>query len=138
MRSRFLIIFLFASLCMSAQQVETPLIVAKIKSNQSYKVQGQLVEIIEVIEDSRCPSDVTCVWEGQARVKVRVQQTDGSYTDKELLFKGARLGNENEHQILKSNESILIARQLLPYPVSTDQGKLDYVLEVFEKPIRKN
>lgn len=138
MKSRFLLFFIFASLCMTAQQVETPLIVAKVKPNHPYNVHDQRVEIIDVVEDSRCPSDVTCVWEGQARVKVRVHHTDGSFNDKELVFKGARLGNEKEHQILTSDQSILIARQLLPYPISTDQGKRDYALEVYEKPIPKN
>jgi len=47
---------------------------------------GQTVRIAEtgyaltferVAEDSRCPADVTCVWEGNAEVRVQMRTADG-------------------------------------------------------------
>lgn len=39
---------------------------------QSVRVGGVEVRPLEVLEDSRCPQDVDCVWAGTIRVKVRV------------------------------------------------------------------
>jgi hypothetical protein len=37
--------------------------------------QGPSVEFIEVVEDSRCPIGVDCVWEGRARILIRVSSS---------------------------------------------------------------
>ena len=36
----------------------------------AYESQGLTVEFIRVVDDSRCPSDVTCVWAGEVKVQV--------------------------------------------------------------------
>lgn len=33
--------------------------------------QGLHVEFVRVVEDSRCPSDATCVWAGEVKVQLR-------------------------------------------------------------------
>ena len=38
----------------------------------------------DLLEDSRCPSRVTCVWAGQAIITVRVQQGEGETTSFEM------------------------------------------------------
>lgn len=35
------------------------------------------VQFIEVVEDSRCPEDVDCVWAGNAKVKIKVRKRGG-------------------------------------------------------------
>ena len=42
------------------------------------------VTFSEVVEDSRCPMNVMCVWQGRAVVGLRIRHLDGSETD-ELL-----------------------------------------------------
>jgi len=39
-----------------------------------YMVGGQSVEVtfVSILEDSRCPKDVVCIWEGQARLQFKV------------------------------------------------------------------
>ena len=54
------------------------------------------VRFIELMEDSRCPVDVNCVWAGNAKIKVRISknrhsevvtlETNGS--DKSVNFEG--------------------------------------------------
>lgn len=47
-------------------------------------VDGPHVTPLELLEDSRCPKEVNCVWAGQVRIKVRV--TGGSWSkDLELV-----------------------------------------------------
>lgn len=41
---------------------------------QEVQVEGSVLRLsfVRVLEDSRCPADVTCVWEGNARVEVGI------------------------------------------------------------------
>lgn len=40
------------------------------KEQAVFGQQGLTVEFLRVLEDSRCPSDVTCVWAGEAKVQL--------------------------------------------------------------------
>lgn len=46
-----------------------------------------VVQFAEVVSDSRCPADVTCVWEGDAEVSVRAVAADGRSSDLRLHTK---------------------------------------------------
>ncbi len=39
------------------------------------EAQGPIVEFVEVVEDSRCPTGVECVWAGRARILIRVSSS---------------------------------------------------------------
>jgi hypothetical protein len=39
---------------------------------------GLRIAFVDLIEDSRCPKDVDCVWAGNARIKVRISPATGS------------------------------------------------------------
>lgn len=45
---------------------------------QTAYVDGPSVTPLELLEDSRCPKDVRCVWAGQVRLRVRV--TGGAWS----------------------------------------------------------
>lgn len=36
------------------------------------------VTFVEMVEDSRCPADVTCVWAGNAKIRIQVSKTGRS------------------------------------------------------------
>lgn len=36
----------------------------------TFEPQGLTVEFVRVVEDSRCPTDVTCVWAGEVKVQL--------------------------------------------------------------------
>ncbi len=40
-------------------------------------VDGPSVTPLELLEDSRCPAEVMCVWEGQVRIKARIHLGSG-------------------------------------------------------------
>jgi len=54
-----------------------------LNSGQEAKVQGTpiAVRFQSVSEDSRCPSDVVCVWAGNAVVRLSITSTDASSID---------------------------------------------------------
>jgi hypothetical protein len=45
---------------------------------------GARITFNQVREDSRCPVDVTCVWEGDAKIEIAISQ-DGSADEKRVL-----------------------------------------------------
>lgn len=45
---------------------------------------GMLVFFRGVQQDSRCPTDVTCVWEGDAALRIRVAERGGDWTPFDL------------------------------------------------------
>lgn len=47
---------------------------------ESVYVDGPKVTPLEVLEDSRCPTDVQCIQAGQVRLKVRIDLGSGSQT----------------------------------------------------------
>jgi hypothetical protein len=53
---------------------------------QEAAIRGEPLRLrfTEVLEDSRCPTQVACFWTGQARVAVAVQQSDGAPTTLEF------------------------------------------------------
>lgn len=61
--------------------------------DQTVKIADFELTPLEVIEDSRCPSDVQCVWAGRLRLKARVDLR-GKLTEPELTLGEARpVGN---------------------------------------------
>ena len=52
----------------------------ELKAGQSAKVTSTPITVIfrSVAQDSRCPSDVTCVWAGDGAVKIGLQSTTAS------------------------------------------------------------
>jgi hypothetical protein len=44
----------------------------QVQINKAVTSNGLNIEFVELVEDSRCPADVQCVWAGNAKIKVRV------------------------------------------------------------------
>ena len=57
---------------------------------------GVRIKFVELIDDSRCPTDTNCIWAGNAKIKVRVTRNGRSkdlelntgLDPKELIFAG--------------------------------------------------
>jgi hypothetical protein len=58
------------------------------------------VRFVELIEDSRCPADTTCVWAGNAKIKVRVTR-NGRSQDLTLDTNGPHQGATAEGYSIK-------------------------------------
>lgn len=73
-----------------------------------------------VLEDSRCPSDVECVWAGQVKVQIGFF-TDGKDSLKQvIILEGKALA---EPWLLEGYSVKLISVE--PYPISTKQIRLE-------------
>lgn len=54
-----------------------------VKIGQTVNVDGPVIRIVEVIEDSRCPVKVQCAWPGQVRIKGQWLRANG---DKDFVL----------------------------------------------------
>jgi hypothetical protein len=114
MKQVLIIFTLLVSITLIAQTgkpIDVPQIVVKVRLNQTIALEGTSITFLEVIEDSRCPNGVDCIWAGEAKVLIRIGTVDGALVEKKLTFKNemsviAGLFNNKELQFL----------QLTPYP----------------------
>ena len=62
----------------------------QVQINKEVTTAGGLkIAFVELVEDSRCPADVDCVWAGNAKIKVRVTKNGKSkILDLEMVTKG--------------------------------------------------
>jgi hypothetical protein len=96
----------------------------KIKYGQELTIKGEglKVKFDSLAEDSRCPTGVNCVWEGDAKILVGVSQGSPEATSLELHTNGkfAKSGKYQQYVIT------LVA--LDPYPkADVKKGQREYV-----------
>jgi hypothetical protein len=85
------------------------------------------IQFVKVLEDSRCPRNVTCVWQGQAVSSLEISKSNGSVDNLELIEPGL---NDGFSQIVFSDYRIYY--HLKPYPENTagiDENEYRLALE---------
>jgi len=84
-------------------------------NGEYHSVDNSLNFSIIEINDSRCPSDVVCIWEGKADVKIEVKSpVQGTFT----------LSTYNHLKDTLGNYSFEL-KDVSPYPVSTKTIQLE-------------
>lgn len=68
----FLSIFFSGVLTAPAQSTET----ARIQINKEKKLARSklTIKFLELVEDSRCPTDTQCIWAGNAKIKIQIRK----------------------------------------------------------------
>lgn len=92
--------------------------------------RGVVLQFAEVVSDSRCPSDVTCVWEGDAEVSVRAVADDGASGD-------LRLHTKMEPRSAEFAGLVVRLVELRPFPkqgAPTRQADYEVTIEIRGKP----
>ena len=92
--------------CIEKSNLERPL---TIKMNHSVFFDDYKIIFSEVLEDSRCPADVTCVWEGRVSIKLDVKNKE---TQSIILTT-----IDQTTAFVDSYKINLV--EIVPYPVST-------------------
>ena len=85
-----------------------------------------LITLDGVIEDSRCPMDVECFWEGNAKVLVRVGE------DEYILTLGKLLEGDTNSIPLGEDLSLRLV-EITPYPGSEQDGQ-PYLVTLIVEP----
>jgi hypothetical protein len=98
-----------------------------LKVGQTVTIDGEDLKLKfdSVVSDSRCPSDVVCVWAGEAEVRLIATQ-NGADTPLVLVEEGLTSGLN-----VVDYKNYTIRFKLTPYPVSTHQIQTsEYRLEL--------
>lgn len=105
-------LLLFCLLCLphflSAQEKELR-IATDLGIGQEFLLDHLSVKFLEVISDSRCPEQVTCIWPGEAKVLLGIR-IGGRYFEKEVTMSGSGA------EFALSEDLKMMASQLRPYP----------------------
>lgn len=93
---------------------------------------GLAVTFVALVADSRCPIGVTCVWEGDAEVRVRaeIEGTEGTGTD-------LTLHTTLEPRTAVVGSKVLELVDVLPHPVyetPTDPALMSITVRVGDAP----
>jgi len=131
--SLFAILILISSLSFGQDSPKTPKIGVKLPEGETVVLKGVSVKFLEVIEDSRCPEGVNCMWAGRAIVKAEVT-SNGKTEEVTLIFGETRPGEEKNTNLFTSDKFVINGLTLNPYPTSESTGKdTGYVLLVCEE-----
>ena len=71
------------------------------------------VKFLELLEDSRCPADVNCIWAGVGRIKIRLSR-NGNAAEFELNT------NQKDKPAVFQGYTITL-KSLTPYPTTTSK-----------------
>jgi hypothetical protein len=105
----------------------TPADQVSISVNQSARVGADVVVRADSIQDSRCPVNVTCVWAGQAKVKLELSKGNDNQTLRLILDGGGVRNTPNRAdstQVSLAGQNYkVILREVNPYPGTGPVGQ---------------
>lgn len=117
-----LILAFMISVSVFAQDsIVAPRIAIKIAVGKTIQLKNHSIKFIEVIEDSRCPEYVNCIWVGRARISVEITDELNTVIKKELIFGQARPGEIVDNNLFSTEEYIVKGFTLSPYPNSEEK-----------------
>ena len=92
----WLFAFLFYGFIFSQEEdpIEVPKIVVKIPLGETVRLDDVALTFVKVLEDSRCPKNVTCIWQGRIIVQVAVKREGDLIQNKELLMGKTKNGEQ--------------------------------------------
>lgn len=128
------VIILFSTFAFGQDETAgTPKIGVKVPMGETVILKGVSIKFIEVVEDSRCPTGLNCIWAGRAIVKTQVT-ANGKSAEKTLTFGETRAGEEKNTNLFSSKDFAINGLTLNPYPTSEITGKdSGYVLLICEE-----
>ncbi|TVZ52867.1 hypothetical protein [Dokdonia sp. Hel_I_53] len=106
--------------------VDVPKIVMKASLGVPVPMGDVTVELIEVFEDSRCPSDVQCIWAGHVKLAIAITENQKTTIEK-ITF-----GQNNSTMLYDRDGFKIYLKGVLPYPKTSkkiDKGEYAILVE---------
>jgi len=101
---------------------------------ETLSIDSYTIAFVEVLEDSRCPKNMTCVWQGRARVKLIIEPETGP-EEEQIVILGKLQSEEKANTVLASivNQALEVVA-LSPYPdANTELDTKSYTLMIQRK-----
>ncbi|MCF4100764.1 hypothetical protein L1I30_03695 [Gillisia sp. M10.2A] len=73
-------------------QVDSDGDIISLKTGEGFQMKSTAVIFKEVISDSRCPQNVTCIWAGEAKILIEITNCGKLVTAEEIVIFGAGIG----------------------------------------------
>ncbi|MDY8137043.1 hypothetical protein [Aquimarina sp. 2201CG5-10] len=131
------ILFIAPFISINAQEtdkVDPPMIVTKLKSGKTLNLDKKSIKFMGVTEDSRCPTGVSCVWEGQAKAVIGFYENDKLIEQKVYVFGSSSINPNNMEELLDQDKTKVYGYTLSPYPSFGQKIEAtDYFLELVVK-----
>jgi hypothetical protein len=107
----------------SAKQIQ-------VQINTETKINGIRIKFIDMLEDSRCPTDTQCIWAGNAKIKIGLSNSGRSAKQVEL-----NTGLKPQSIVFGGYEIKLI--KLTPAPASNIRIRKDGYVATFSVTKRR-
>ncbi|GAA4110847.1 hypothetical protein GCM10022393_08160 [Aquimarina addita] len=128
------IVYIFTIIPTHAQKgvsKKSPEIIAKLMIGKTTYLDNKGVKFIGVVEDSRCPTGVNCIWAGKAKILVGIYENNMLVKEKEITFEPKNTKKEAMQELLVSDTKTIYGYTLSPYPVSGQKkNPSDYFIEI--------
>ncbi|MDX1278064.1 hypothetical protein [Oceanihabitans sediminis] len=123
--------FSFAQDTTSVKRVEAPIIVSKLYLGEAMLFEDLEVRFVEVVEDSRCPKNVNCIWAGEVTILVEVYRDSKKIAERKLTISPTNSMENLLGNIFASEEISISGINIMPYPVAGQKpAKEDYYLQL--------
>ncbi|GAA4276588.1 hypothetical protein [Aquimarina mytili] len=116
----FLLVFIAPLVLINAQdtlKADTPK-VTKLSIGNTIELNSNHIKFIKIKEDSRCPSDVTCMWAGQVTAIIGFYEKGVLKEEKEFIFGAQAINPDAIEEIAKTKEKTIYGYNVSPYPSS--------------------
>lgn len=125
MRILHIVIFFLFGLSVHAQDI------ASLNYGTTIAIDEVDIEFVEVLEDSRCPANVSCIQAGKAVVLVNVFVDGRFLEERKLEFHPSGFSNQNVSTLFIADGLRITGLNLMPYPVALSKTpKEAYFLEL--------
>ena len=116
-----LIVFSNLLFSQNSLKVETPIIMSKLNIGKCLKFDRVKIKFVKVLQDSRCPKGVNCVWAGEVTVLIDIYQKGKKKESKKLTLNSKISKKDRFGNLFSSDELIISMINLLPLPVSGEK-----------------
>lgn len=102
---------------------------------EKLKFGDKAIKFKELISDSRCPKEVTCIWAGEAKMLVEIYEKGKLRGEKVLVIAGGGNISTSFNELFSENAFSLSGLVLDPYPsavTAVDPSEYRLMLEVKE------
>lgn len=84
------------------------------REQAAFGQQGLTVEFVRVVEDSRCPSDATCVWAGEVKVQLSTRIDAAEAIQHEITAGQPATAGEFQLAVLQVQPERISTREISP------------------------
>jgi hypothetical protein len=103
----------------------------QIKMGTSFIHEGITIQFEDVITDSRCPKDVTCIWAGEVVVLISIFKNKKKIEQKKLALSPSGQRQDFLGNVYSSEAFKITGFNVLPYPNTKEPiNKKEYCLEI--------